>query len=170
MFRHRAVSVYIGPRYYLADEVECGQICALRARSARAQTEFHNCFRERRNSSALPNLGSKSAQAAHDHHAIRSSATLAFTSLKTSALKAAVKSIVCRRVSVRNMTAAHYFFRNIGRRGDSATRTSSLLCKLRDLYTTANDGVVRRALESAGIEFIDENGGGLGCACASGSD
>jgi hypothetical protein len=28
--------------------------------------------------------------------------------------------------------------------------------------TTANDLAVRRALESAGIEFIDENGGGLG--------
>jgi hypothetical protein len=28
--------------------------------------------------------------------------------------------------------------------------------------TLANDLAVRRALESAGIEFIDENGGGLG--------
>jgi ribosome-binding protein aMBF1 (putative translation factor) len=28
--------------------------------------------------------------------------------------------------------------------------------------TSANDMAVRRALESAGIEFIDENGGGLG--------
>ena len=28
--------------------------------------------------------------------------------------------------------------------------------------TTANDLAVRRALESAGIEFIDENGGGPG--------
>ncbi|MGA7387728.1 MAG: hypothetical protein WBW99_07340 [Pseudolabrys sp.] len=28
--------------------------------------------------------------------------------------------------------------------------------------TTANNLAVRRALESAGIEFIDENGGGLG--------
>ena len=28
--------------------------------------------------------------------------------------------------------------------------------------TVANDAAVRRALESAGIEFIDENGGGPG--------
>ena len=28
--------------------------------------------------------------------------------------------------------------------------------------TTANDLSVRRALENAGVEFIDENGGGLG--------
>ena len=28
--------------------------------------------------------------------------------------------------------------------------------------TAANDDAVRRALESAGIEFIDENGGGSG--------
>ena len=28
--------------------------------------------------------------------------------------------------------------------------------------TTANDAAVRRALENAGIEFIDENGGGPG--------
>jgi hypothetical protein len=28
--------------------------------------------------------------------------------------------------------------------------------------TAANDAAVRRALENAGVEFIDENGGGLG--------
>jgi transcriptional regulator with XRE-family HTH domain len=28
--------------------------------------------------------------------------------------------------------------------------------------TTANDQTIRRALESAGVEFIDENGGGPG--------
>ena len=28
--------------------------------------------------------------------------------------------------------------------------------------TAANDLAVRRALEAAGVEFIDENGGGLG--------
>jgi hypothetical protein len=28
--------------------------------------------------------------------------------------------------------------------------------------TAANDSAVRRALESAGVEFIDENGGGPG--------
>jgi hypothetical protein len=28
--------------------------------------------------------------------------------------------------------------------------------------TAANDGAVRRALEMAGVEFIDENGGGPG--------
>lgn len=30
------------------------------------------------------------------------------------------------------------------------------------LMTVANDLAVRRAIESAGIEFIDENGGGFG--------
>jgi len=28
--------------------------------------------------------------------------------------------------------------------------------------TAANDLAIRRALETAGVEFIDENGGGLG--------
>jgi hypothetical protein len=32
--------------------------------------------------------------------------------------------------------------------------------------TAANDLAVRRALELAGVEFIDENGGGSGCATA----
>jgi hypothetical protein len=31
-----------------------------------------------------------------------------------------------------------------------------------DLLTAANDQVIRQALESAGVEFIDENGGGPG--------
>jgi transcriptional regulator with XRE-family HTH domain len=30
------------------------------------------------------------------------------------------------------------------------------------LMTAANDSAVRRALEAAGVEFIDENGGGPG--------
>jgi hypothetical protein len=33
--------------------------------------------------------------------------------------------------------------------------------------TTANDLSVRRALENAGVEFIDENGGDRVCACVS---
>ena len=33
--------------------------------------------------------------------------------------------------------------------------------------TAANDLAVRRALEAAGVEFIDENGGGPACDCAS---
>ena len=32
--------------------------------------------------------------------------------------------------------------------------------------TTANDLAIRRALESAGVEFIDENGGGPGVRLA----
>ena len=36
--------------------------------------------------------------------------------------------------------------------------------------TTANDAAVRRALENAGIEFIDENGGGPGVRSASAND
>jgi hypothetical protein len=40
------------------------------------------------------------------------------------------------------------------RRAEGAAQTTSL--------TAANDLAIRRALESAGVEFIDENGGGPG--------
>ena len=40
------------------------------------------------------------------------------------------------------------------RRAELADRETSM--------TTPNDTAVRRALESAGVEFIDENGGGPG--------
>ena len=40
------------------------------------------------------------------------------------------------------------------RRAESAESETSM--------TTANDIAVRRALEAAGVEFIDENGGGAG--------
>jgi len=40
------------------------------------------------------------------------------------------------------------------RRAELATSETSM--------TAANDQAVRRALEAAGIEFIDENGGGSG--------
>jgi hypothetical protein len=40
------------------------------------------------------------------------------------------------------------------RRAEIAKRDTSM--------TAANDLAVRRALEAAGVEFIDENGGGLG--------
>jgi hypothetical protein len=40
------------------------------------------------------------------------------------------------------------------RRAELAERTTSM--------TAANDLAVRRALEAAGVEFIDENGGGPG--------
>jgi hypothetical protein len=33
--------------------------------------------------------------------------------------------------------------------------------------TAANRLAIRRVLEEAGVEFIDENGGGPGCDCAS---
>lgn len=36
------------------------------------------------------------------------------------------------------------------------------LAELQTTMTTANNLAIRRALESAGIEFIDENGGGAG--------
>jgi hypothetical protein len=35
--------------------------------------------------------------------------------------------------------------------------------------TTANDLAIRRALEAAGVEFIDENGVAPGCGYESGS-
>ena len=35
--------------------------------------------------------------------------------------------------------------------------------------TSANDLAIRRALESAGVEFIDDNGGGRVSGCGSGS-
>ncbi len=43
---------------------------------------------------------------------------------------------------------------NTVRRAESSEGTTSL--------TTANDRAIRFALENAGIEFIDENGGGAG--------
>jgi hypothetical protein len=36
------------------------------------------------------------------------------------------------------------------------------LAEVETSMTLANDLAVRRALEAAGVEFIDENGGGLG--------
>jgi hypothetical protein len=53
---------------------------------------------------------------------------------------------------------------------DLARRTSLSVATIRRAeltedqtsMTTANDLAVRRALESAGVEFIDENGGGPG--------
>ena len=43
---------------------------------------------------------------------------------------------------------------NTIRRAETADHTTSL--------TNANDLAIRRAFESAGVEFIDENGGGPG--------
>ena len=43
---------------------------------------------------------------------------------------------------------------NTIRRAEAADNATSL--------TTANDLAIRRALEFAGVEFIDENGGGAG--------
>jgi hypothetical protein len=47
------------------------------------------------------------------------------------------------------------------RRAELTERETSL--------TAANDSAVRRALESAGVEFIDENGGGPGVRLREGS-
>ena len=33
-------------------------------------------------------------------------------------------------------------------------------------FVRANEAALRQALEAAGVEFIDENGGGRVCACA----
>ena len=43
-----------------------------------------------------------------------------------------------------------------------ATIRRAELVEAKTAMTVANDAAVRRALESAGIEFIDENGGGPG--------
>ena len=43
-----------------------------------------------------------------------------------------------------------------------ATIRRAELVERETAITVANDAAVRRALESAGIEFIDENGGGPG--------
>ena len=43
-----------------------------------------------------------------------------------------------------------------------ATIRRAELVERETAMTAANDAAVRRALESAGIEFIDENGGGPG--------
>jgi hypothetical protein len=44
--------------------------------------------------------------------------------------------------------------RDTGRRAELSDRETSM--------TAANDLAIRRALEAAGVEFIDENGGGTG--------
>ena len=44
--------------------------------------------------------------------------------------------------------------RDTGRRAELSDRETSM--------TAANDLAIRRALEAAGVEFIDENGGGPG--------
>jgi hypothetical protein len=43
-----------------------------------------------------------------------------------------------------------------------ATIRRAELREIETALTTANDLAIRRALEAAGIEFIDENGGGPG--------
>ena len=43
-----------------------------------------------------------------------------------------------------------------------ATIRRAELTEIETSMTTANDSAVRRALEAAGVEFIDENGGGPG--------
>jgi ribosome-binding protein aMBF1 (putative translation factor) len=43
-----------------------------------------------------------------------------------------------------------------------ATIRRAELAEVDTSMTTANDLAVRRALEAAGVEFIDENGGGSG--------
>ena len=43
-----------------------------------------------------------------------------------------------------------------------ATIRRAELTEAQTLMTAANDLAVRRALEAAGVEFIDENGGGPG--------
>ncbi len=48
------------------------------------------------------------------------------------------------------------------RRTFSAAPTSSRERERETSMTVANDLAVRRALEAAGVEFIDENGGGPG--------
>ena len=44
----------------------------------------------------------------------------------------------------------------------STTIRSAELAERETSMTTANDSAVRRTLEAAGVEFIDENGGGPG--------
>jgi hypothetical protein len=43
-----------------------------------------------------------------------------------------------------------------------ATIRRAELKEIKTALTTANDLAIRRALESGGVEFIDENGGGPG--------
>jgi len=52
----------------------------------------------------------------------------------------------------------------LARRSSVSLRTirRAELAKARTSITTANDLAIRRALEGAGVEFIDEDGGGPG--------
>ena len=53
---------------------------------------------------------------------------------------------------------------DLSRRSSVSLRTirRAELAELQTTMTTANNMAIRRALESAGVEFIDENGGGPG--------
>ena len=51
-----------------------------------------------------------------------------------------------------------------------ATIRRAEIAEERTSMTTANDIAVRRALEAAGVEFIDENGGGPGVRLRKGRD
>jgi ribosome-binding protein aMBF1 (putative translation factor) len=53
---------------------------------------------------------------------------------------------------------------DLSRRSSVSLRTirRAELAELKMTMTTANNLAIRRALESAGVEFIDENGGGPG--------
>jgi hypothetical protein len=48
------------------------------------------------------------------------------------------------------------------KRGGLTTIRRAELTESETSMTAANDQAVRRALEAAGVEFIDENGGGAG--------
>jgi transcriptional regulator with XRE-family HTH domain len=50
-----------------------------------------------------------------------------------------------------------------------ATIRRAELKEIRTTLTTANDLAIRRAFEAAGIEFIEENGGGPGVRYRSGN-
>jgi len=70
----------------------------------------------------------------------------------TSAQIRAARALI--RWSAADLAQASSLGANTVRRAEVAERETSL--------TAANELAIRRALESAGVEFIDENGGGAG--------
>jgi hypothetical protein len=99
--------------------------------SARAQADFHNFVRERRNPSALPGLGSQRSACRSRPSRVKTKCNFDVYVPKASALKTAVGCIVWRRVSIRNtvlISTSKYFSRpNIWKRPATMCSTSGMV-------------------------------------------
>jgi hypothetical protein len=85
--------------------------------------------------------------------------------LKQPALNSSTKTAVAPECASASGSGQNSRSKKTGRRQSASARRASRRAELSDgetSMTAANDLAVRRALELAGVEFIDENGGGPG--------